>query len=798
MAPTLFDIRCKHCGDPCQEAQGFCCAGCESVYELIHEAGMGGYYHLETSSPGLSQRQAATGDLSYLDDAAMQARLIDFQDADQTHITFRVPGIHCSSCIWLLEHLPKLKPGILSSRVDFPNRSVSVRFSHRDVGLSDVVRLLRKIGYEPALTLMSERQEEPGIRDARRRRWLKLGLAGFAFGNVMLFSLPEYFAPELLDADLKTVFTVLNIALSLPVLLYSASDYLTGAWRSVSQRMVTLDVPIALGIIALYAQSLADVGLGAGPGYFDSFTGLIFFLLIGKTVQSHTYDALSFNRTYEAYFPLAVHRIDRDRLTSVAVANLRPGDRLFIRNQELVPCDCVLESDRCQIDYRFVTGESDSVTLNRGDIVYAGGRVTGPAATLLASKATNQSYLTRLWNQDRPVEPSKAGAVSIADRISPYFTTVVILIAVISSAYWALSDWGKAGMVFASVLIIACPCALAMSAPFTLGSVRRHLGRHAFFTKNTLVVETLSNAATLLFDKTGTLTDANSAVAFIGDRLTGAEKRLLGAALRTSTHPLSQRLNDWLNLRADIGPDTFLEERGKGIRAWVDGRDLVIGSHEWLTQANIRGLPFDLPASSSVVHIGIDGTYRGRAEIRNEVRPGLEAMLTRLGQDGYRSHILSGDSSREENRRMAALPAIDSVRFHQSPEDKYHAVNAAKAGGPVVMVGDGLNDGAALRAADVGVAVADDIHAFTPASDAILKGDALTRLPDFLRFSRHGMRIIHAAYGLSFLYNVVGLSFAVQGLLTPIVSAILMPLSSLTIIAFTTGATWVAAKANRL
>jgi Cu+-exporting ATPase len=797
MSATQVDIRCQHCGDPCPEGDTFCCAGCRTVHDLLHEAGMGGYYDLE-ATPGLSQKVSVVSDLAYLDDSAMQARLVDYMDAEHTHITFTVPGIHCSSCIWLLEHLPRLNAGIVSSRVDFPNRTVSVRFRQAEVSLAETVRLLRKIGYEPVLSLASERRDEPDAKAARRRRWLKLGLAGFAFGNVMLFSLPEYFAPELLDETLKAVFTVLNIALSLPVLLYSASDYLTGAWRSVRQRMVTLDVPIALGIIALYAQSLADVALGTGPGYFDSFTGLIFFLLIGKTVQGHTYDALSFNRTYEAYFPLAVHRLERDELTSVAVGNIRTGDPLFIRNQELVPCDCVLESERCQIDYRFVTGESELVTCLRGDIVYAGGRVAGAAAVMAASKPANQSYLTRLWNQDHPVAASRNAALSVADRISPTFTTAVMIIAFTASGYWALTDWSKAGMVLASVLIIACPCALAMAAPFTLAAVRRHLGRHQFFTKNTLVVETFAKIRTILFDKTGTLTDAASAVEFVGVPLTGTERQDLSAALRNSTHPLGRRVTEWLNVRVDVPADTFLEEKGMGVRAWVRGRDILAGSAEWLASSHVLGLPAELPGSSSVVYVAMDGRYRGRVEIRNQVRPGLDAMLSRLHADGYALHVVSGDSSTEENRRMAALPGLDSVRFRQSPEDKHNAVDALKAAGPVMMVGDGLNDGAALRTADAGVAVADDIHAFTPASDAIIRGDALSRLPDFLGFSRAGMRVIYTAYGLSFAYNVVGLSFAVQGLLTPIVSAILMPLSSLTIIAFTTGAVWLTGKTKGL
>ncbi len=797
MSATATTTLCSHCGERCEPDEEFCCQGCETVYELLQSSGMGGYYELE-STPGVSQKRHSQEDLSYLNDESVIRRLVEFQDNRQTHITFQVPSIHCSSCIWLLEHLPRLNAGIMSSRVDFPNRTVAVRFNHAEVSLADVVRLLRKIGYEPTLSLASEGVGKREQTLPQRRQWMKLGLAAFAFGNVMLFSLPEYFAPELLDDTLRSVFTTLNILLSLPVLLYSASDYITGAWQSLKQRYVTLDVPIALGIIALYAQSVWDVTSGHGPGYFDSFTGLIFFLLTGKAVQSHTYNALSFNRTYEAYFPLAVHRLEQDRLVSGAVAHLKPGDHLFIRNMELVPCDSLLESETCEVDFSFVTGESTPVRKMKGDVIYAGGRIIGTAASLIVTRATSQSYLTRLWNRDSVSEDGSRSVMGIADRISPYFTSVVMVIAAVSTTIWFTIDPAKAPMVLASVLIIACPCALAMAAPFTLSAVRRHLGRHFFYTKNTLVVEQLSRIRTVLFDKTGTLTDASATVRFSGEPLSELEKERIHAVLRNTTHPLGQRFDAWLNVQTRLQADTYLEEKGNGIRAWVEGRDILMGSFSWLSHCGVIGMPAQAPSSSSVIYLAFDGHYRGVAEIRHSVRNGLSPMLQKMRYDGYEMHVVSGDSSREEQAMMAGLPDIASVRFDQSPEDKLTIVQNMKMHTKVAMIGDGLNDGAALRAAHAGIAVTDDIHAFTPASDAILKGNELTKLPAFLGFTKRAMFVIYAAYGLSFAYNVVGLSFAVQGLLTPIISAILMPVSSITIIAFTTGATWLTAKSKGL
>lgn len=767
---------CTHCGAPCPPAEHFCCAGCRAVYGVLHDA--------TPYDPGDTY--------AFLDLPDVADRLLKFRGDHLATFVFRVPAIHCSSCVYLLERLSQLDAGFVESRVDFGRKEVSVRFDPERLSLRKAVEWLVRIGYTPQLEL--DPKADARRSGEARDRWIKLGLAGFAFGNVMLFSLPEYFAPELLDPFLKKVFTTLNLVLSLPVLFISASEFLSGAWTALRHRTVTLDVPIALGILALYGQSLSDILTGGGPGYFDSFTGLIFFLLIGRTMQGKTYEALSFDRSHTSYFPLAANVLGPEGAHPVPLGELAPGDRLFVRHGELIPCDAELESESAQLDYQFVTGESTPVDVARGARLFAGGRVAGAAATVVVRQAASQSYLTELWNRVNGSGPARSSRLRLPDALSPWFTGLVVVLATGAGLWWAQHDAGKALYVVSSILIVACPCALAMAAPFTFGAVRRRYARHGFYTRHASVVEDLANVRTVMFDKTGTLTESRTDALFLGAPLTQPETSALGSVLMQSVHPLSRRVVEAMRPFETLPVADFREEKGHGVMGTVAGNRVVAGSAAWLTRNGIPDLLPGTESAGSQVLVAVGGRYLGVWEIRQDVRPGLSAMMRKLARAGYRLALTSGDSPRQRERLKAALPELGDMRFGQTPAEKWAWVEAERGRGAVCMVGDGLNDAAALRGADVGIAVADDVHAFTPASDAIVDGAALARLPAFLRLARGSVAITAAAYVLSVAYNVVGLSFAVRGELTPLVSAILMPVSSITVIAFATGATTLLAK----
>lgn len=705
---------------------------------------------------------------------------------------FRVPAIRCIACVWLLENLPRLSPAVQHSQVNFARKEVSIQFSNEQLKLSEIVALLASLGYSPELKLADlERKESP----IARRLWLQLGVAGFAFANIMLFSLPGYFGLDSFSGPtFNKLFGWFSLVLAAPVLVFSAQDYWRAAWFSLKQIWLAIEVPIAIGLAVLFIQSALEVFRGIGPGYFDSLTGLIFFLLIGRIFQQKTYDRLSFERDYRSFFPLAVTRIDKGE-QRVSLSLLKPGDRLLIRNGELIPADARLLSGPALIDYSFVTGESDPVSQKSADLIYAGGRQMGGAIQVELIKPVRQSYLTSLWNQDAFQKDKARSLDTLVNRYSHKFTLVVVAVAVSTAAWWMLAgETSTAIKAFTSVLIVACPCALALALPFTLGTALRVLGRREIFLKGTGVIEDLSEIDTVVFDKTGTLTESGrGAVKFVGEKLTLDEQRWLFSLARHSTHPYSVRISEAIeNGHYPDDVRSYVETSGKGIEGRVAGHEIWMGSSAWLAERNAcRQAPQPRESNASEVHVAIDGRYRGHfcldAELRNDIR----SMVSELSGD-RELVLLSGDNERERPRFESIFGKHADLRFQQSPLDKLEFVHSRQRNGSrVAMVGDGLNDAGALKQANVGLAVVEEAGAFSPASDGILNAAQISNLHGVFKYSRSAMRIVKVGFGISALYNIAGVTVAAMGMLSPIVCAILMPVSSITVVVFSTGmATW--------
>ena len=597
---------CFHCGEPCpdpnltKDDKAFCCRGCRFVHDLLAESGLGQFYDL-SRHPGVRIRRPAKREQwAYLDDPALQQQLLDFTDGKVSRVTFQVPAIHCVACVWLLENLFRLQPGIGGSQVNFPRREVTITFATEKLPLSELVALLASIGYEPVLTLgeLEKRKRDP----ARKRQWLQVGIAGFAFGNIMLLSLPTYIGLDSLSGPLfKIISGYLSLALAAPVLLYSASDYWRSAGLSLRQRVLTLDVPIALGLAALYAQSAYEVVLGRGNGYLDSLAALVFFLLCGRVFQQKTYDRMAFDRVTAA------------GEESVAISNLRVGDRLRLRNGELIPADGRLLSGPAWIDYSFVTGEAETVPKAPGDYLYAGGRQTGGAIEIETVKAASQSNLMSLWNHEAFQKERGSRLDTLTNRYSRRFTLIVIAVAVGAGVFWvAAGDAGRGLRAFTSVLIVACPCALALAAPFALGTAQRALARMQVFLKNTFVLERMAQVDAIVFDKTGTLTAGAAeriafrrkaesrkqkaemerglrSSAFTGGELTGAEETWVGSVARHSMHPLAVRIAQSLADKILAEPvEGFAETPGCGVEGRVQGHEVRLGSRAWLEGCSVN------------------------------------------------------------------------------------------------------------------------------------------------------------------------------------------------------------------
>jgi Cu+-exporting ATPase len=754
------------------------------VYQILNENELCTYYNLD-AHPGISPEIKSGEKYAYLEDEEIINQLLDFRNGNEARVTFLLPQMHCASCVWLLEKLYKLNTGISRSTVNYPKKQVHIHFDISIVTLRELVLLLSSLGYEPALSLADADKRK--VKHSNKKLYFQIGIAGFCFGNIMLFSMPEYFDfTGDLTRNFRDYFGFINLIFALPVLLYSDLDYFRSAIGGLRRKVINLDVPLSLGMVTLFVTSLFEILSGQGPGYLDSFTGLVFFLLLGRAFQQKTFQTISFERDYKSYFPLYANIIKEGRTTTMALEKVKKGDRLVIRHNDLIPADGILLKGPAYIDYSFVTGESEPVFKELGEMIYAGGKQIGNAIEMETIREVSNSYLTELWNNQTFREDNSKNLKALSDTIGKWFTIAVLSIALVSALFW-LPELGTSIKIFAAVLIVACPCALALSIPYTFGNAIRILGSAGFYLKNANVVEKLAKSDYIIFDKTGTLTDSDAVdVEYEGESLNSREISMVKSLAGQSSHPMSRKLFESISAEA-IDISEFHEEIGHGVRGIAGGNEVRIGSAEFTGDSSHGG-----------VHIAIDGEIKGRYIFHSKLRKATLEQLPKLANE-YEMALCSGDSDKDRKLLGELLPPKSPLRFHQKPEDKLRFVNEInKSGKNTVMIGDGLNDAGALKASNVGISITDNTGHFSPASDVIMDSEVFDNFDKILSFSKFSVRTVKASFVLSALYNITGLVFAVQGLLTPVFAAILMPLSSVTVVIFATAMTNVKAKQLKL
>lgn len=780
MTETQTETSCYHCGLACPdhsiniEEKYFCCNGCLSVYHLLEQNNLCNYYNVN-DSPGTSPTLA---EFSYLDNHEIAQKLFDFQNDSITKISFYIPTIHCSSCLYLLENLHKLNTAISQAKVDFLKKRVHITFNHNLLTIRQLVELLSQIGYKPLISAQNENPQKQYIAD--RKLLTQIGVAGFCAGNIMLFSFPEYIGLD--DSLYKAVFGYFNIILALPVLFYSASGYFVSVFQSFKKGLLNIDFPIMLSILIAFFRGAYEVVLNDGAGYFDSLTALIFLLLVGQWFQKKTYNFLSFERDYKSYFPMAVTILKNQKEVIVPISALEKGNKIIVKNGELIPADSFLYKGVANIDYSFVTGEAAPIAQKLGDFIYAGGRQTGQKIELEVLNNVSQSYLTQLWNTDTFKKNNESKIKSFSDLVGKYFTVGVLSLAVLVASYWYFNDKTKLLNAFTAVLIIACPCTLALSYPFALGNGMRIFGKEKFYLKNGEIIEQIANCDTIVFDKTGTITATkNTNLLFVKKRdLSIFEQELLAALVSNSAHPMAQRIRESYQSKANFELDYFEETPGKGLVGSYEGVLIQLGSKNLLPSSAIEGLKN--VAKNSQIHLAINHEYLGYFEVENIYRNGIENMIKRLSAQ-FETILLSGDNDAERTKLEPVFMVNKNLKFNFNPQNKLDFIKKLQANGKkVMMIGDGLNDAGAIKQANVGIVVTENILNFTPMSDVILAADSLIELPKYLEYSHFAIKLIKFSYGFSLMYNLVGLSFAIQGDLSPVIAAILMPLNSITLV----------------
>ena len=790
-------VACAHCGlavpagrIAAGAARQFCCAGCEVVAEALAEHGLGAYYRV--AGDALAPARTTGRRYDELDDPGFHQLHVRARGDGLVETALYLEEVRCTACVWLVERLPGLLDGVVEVRLDFGRGRADVTFDPGRVTLSAIARLLDRLGHPV--------HPYRGVdREALRRRedralLIKLGVAGATAGNVMLLAIALYAGlfGGMGAAD-TAFFRWASMLVSVPALSFAATPFFRGAIGAVRSGRLHLDLPLAIGIVVGLGWGALNTVRGVGEIYFDSLAMLVFLLLVARWVQSrHHRRAASAAEMLHALTPRIARRIEPSGdVRDVPLEAIVAGDRVEARAGDTIPVDGEIVGGTSTLDAGLLTGESRPVEVGPGDAVHAGTVNLGAPLTIRATATGEDTRVGRLIARIDDEARRRAPIQRFVDRVTGRFVSIVLAVAALTAIAWSLSPAGpRAGLEHAmALLIVTCPCALALATPLAMTIALGRAARRGLLIKGGDAVERLATPGLVLLDKTGTITEGRlRLVDWRGDL--GA--RDLAAALeRASAHPLARALADAV---ADPGPERpdvrdVREELGRGIRGQVAGRAVAVGSPTWI--AEIAHVPSGIrtaidavaAAACTPVVVAVDGRAVAVAGFADAIRADAPAAIARLRAAGWRIGILSGDDPRIVAAVAAALglPA-DDVRGGVSPEGKVEAVRAARAAGPVVMVGDGVNDAAALAAATCGVAVHGAAEASIDAADVFVRRPGLAPLAELLDGARATMRVIRRNLRVSLAYNLIGGTLAVTGLIHPLVAAVMMPLSSLSVL----------------
>ncbi|MDW4551351.1 heavy metal translocating P-type ATPase [Defluviimonas sp. D31] len=698
-------------------------------------------------------------------------RIAEARAAKDAGLVLSLPTAHCAVCISDVERTLSALPGVRSARVNLTLKRVSVAAAP-EVTAEDLIGALKGIGYpahelDPGLLSVTETDK------AGRDLLMRLGVAGFAMMNIMLLSVAIWSGAEAATRDL---FHWISAAIALPTLAFSGQPFFASAWASLKARRLGMDVPISLALILASSISLYETFAGGHHAYFDAAVSLCFFLLAGRYLDYRSRAAA--RSAAEELTALEVPRATRltdGAETVVPIAELAVGDLVRVRPGGRMPVDGVVVAGTSEIDRSLLTGETLPVWAGEGSAVSAGEvNLTGPL-TLRVTAAGRDTSLHRMADLVAVAESAKTRYTSLADRMARAYSPVVHLMALASFSTWfyLTGDLRLAVNVAAAVLIITCPCALALAVPAVVTSASGKLFRKGFLIKDGTALERLAEVDTVVFDKTGTLTMGAPEPVDLAAH-SRADLEIAAALAGASAHPLSRALSAAL-AEAEIVPAKVADIRevpGYGVEGRQGGRTVRLGRAEWVGSA---------PADGTATYLAAGEGPARAFGFTDRPRPGAGEAVAALTAAGKRVILLSGDTEAPV-ARLAADLGIADWQAGQRPEDKAARIAALTGeGARVVMVGDGLNDTAALASAHVSISPASALDAARVASDIVLLGQDLAPLADAIRIATQARIRIKQNFALSLAYNLVAVPVALVGLATPLIAALAMSTSSVTV-----------------
>lgn len=774
----------------------FCCYGCKSVCQVIFDSGMEGFYDRTPEGTLLAPPPELSEDAALFDLEEIQQEYVSSED-NISEINLLVEGIHCAACVWLIERTLTPISGVVSAQVNLSGKRLHLRWDKTQIKLSELIKRLSHIGY--AAVPFDPETAEGRLRKRDRSLLYRLVFAGFAMMNLLWISIALYSGAD--QGEFRTWFHWLGFALATPTLLYSGYPFLRGAWTGMVARHLTMDLPIAIGATTtyLYSTYITINGSQIGDVYFDTVVNFIFVILIGRYLESAAKrKAVSSTQRLMDLQPRVATIIRDGSEEVVPVRSLVVGDMVMVKPGQRIPVDGELIDGVSEVDEAMLSGESLPVSKKPGDLLYAG-TVNGHGVMRLRVDAVlKNSALGKIIDMVEDAQASKAPIQCTADRIVPWFVSLTLFLGAVTFLFWVGSDFEVALMAATSVLIITCPCAFGLATPMAIAVASGIGARHGVLIKNGGVLEMLSSIRHIVFDKTGTLTEGKLGVRdiYLEEGWDNREFYRIAYALeRYSEHSVAKvivrKAEEQLgNVARESVAENFTYSPGAGISGIVDGRECLLGTAAWMEQhdvsitAGVMNFAVESEAKAeSVVFLSVNGLCVGGLSLADKLRSGTALLLSRLRQQGMRFSLLTGDRQKVAEAVVNELGEDMSVIAEVLPDEKAAVIrDLQKSGEQIAMVGDGINDAPALTMADVGIAMGSGTDVSVESADIVLLSSEIEQVELANRLSQRTLRTIRQNIGISILYNVIMVPLAMMALITPLVAAISMPVSSLLVI----------------
>ena len=803
--------------DESADAQ-FCCNGCKLVYATIHSQGLDRFYEIKK---GLQRNEPGkTTDRHYgpFDDASFLEQYVTRSAEGIAHIDLYLEGVHCAACVWLIEKLPKVLPGVIESRLDMRRQVARIAWLEREVPLSRIARTLDSLGY-PVHPYRASHLHELKQRE-QRRHFIQIAVAGACMLNVMVIAFALYGGMfSGMERQYQSFLRWTSLLITLVAVLGPGRTFFVGAFSSWRTRMMHMDLPVALALTAGTAWGAWNTVTGRGEVYFESITAIVFLLLIGRWIQHR--QQRTAQEAVELLFtlqPSVARLVEADgHVREVPIEAIKPGVTVEVRAGDTLPADGVILKGQSTYDISLLTGESRPIALAPGERAHSG-TINLSARILMEVQTTgDETRVGRLMRMVEQFARERPPIVRLADRVAHWFVIGVIGLAVATLVLWlviAPEQPARAVEHAMAMLIVTCPCALGLATPLAMVVAIGQAARRGILIKGGQALEQLNHTGLILLDKTGTITRGQiRLVRWEGDE---SIRSYVVALEKHVAHPIAQAFLDAFgptagplspatdegdfcaSMRDTERAGTESEEPpvshipGRGVAGMVRGRSVLIGSEPWIAERTGRTIPDWARARAtefagealSPVLVALDDRVVGIAGFGDPVLEDAASAIERLRQLGWNLGMISGDHGAVV-RVVARQVGIDesACASRADPERKAEAVVCAREEGQtVVMVGDGVNDAAALSAASVGIAVHGGAEASLAAADIFLNRSGLSPIVELMQGARRTLRVIKRNLAISLMYNIVAASLTMAGLINPLIAAILMPLSSITVV----------------